>query len=54
VAFADLGGDYYRRKSPAVLSGARTGKKFELGQEMKVLLAAVDPMLRRLTLVPAE
>jgi ribonuclease R len=54
VAFADLGGDYYRRKSPAVLSGARTGKKFELGQEMKVQLAAVDPMLRRLTLVPAE
>jgi ribonuclease R len=54
VAFADLGGDYYRRKSPAVLSGRRTGRKFELGQEMKVQLAAVDPMQRRLTLVPAE
>jgi ribonuclease R len=53
VAFADLGGDYYWRKSPAVLSGKRTGRKFELGQEMKVTLAAVDPMLRRMTLVPA-
>ena len=54
VAFADLGGDYYRRKSPAVLAGRRTGKKFELGQDMKVQLAAVDPILRRMTLVPAE
>jgi ribonuclease R len=54
VAFADLGGDYYRRKSPAVLAGRRTGRKFELGQEMKVQLAAVDPMLRRMTLVPVE
>ncbi len=54
VAYADLGGDYYRRKSPAVLAGRRTGKKFELGQEMKVQLAAVDPILRRMTLVPVE
>ena len=54
VAFADLGGDYYRRKSPAVLAGRRTGRKFELGQEMKVQLVAVDPILRRMTLVPVE
>jgi ribonuclease R len=54
VAFADLGGDFFWRKSPAVLAGKRTGRKFELGQEMKVLLAAVDPLLRRMTLIPAE
>ncbi|MCX6561760.1 MAG: VacB/RNase II family 3'-5' exoribonuclease, partial [Candidatus Aminicenantes bacterium] len=53
VAFADLGGDYFARKSPAVLAGRRTGRKFELGQELRVIVAAVDPMLRRLTLVPA-
>jgi ribonuclease R len=53
VAFADLGGDYFARKSPAVLAGRRTGRKFELGQELRVVVAAVDPMLRRLTLVPA-
>ena len=53
VAFADLGGDYFARRSPAVLAGRRTGKKFELGQAMSVTLAAVDPLLRRMTLVPA-
>ncbi len=53
VAFADLGGDYFTRKSPGVLAGRRTGRKYELGQELRVIVAAVDPMLRRLTLVPA-
>jgi ribonuclease R len=52
VAFADLGGDYFTRKSPGVLAGRRTGRKYELGQELRVIVAAVDPMLRRLTLVP--
>ncbi len=52
VAFADLGGDYFARKSPGVLAGRRTGRKYELGQELRVIVAAVDPMLRRLTLVP--
>ncbi|MDD8026051.1 MAG: ribonuclease R [Acidobacteriota bacterium] len=54
IAFADLGGDYFVRRSPAVLAGKRTGLKFELGQEIRVVVAAVDPMLRRLTLVPAS
>jgi len=53
IAFADLGGEYFARRSPGVLAGKRTGRKFELGQEIRVIVAAVDPMLRRLTLVPA-
>jgi len=52
VHYADLGGDYFARRSPAVLAGRRSGLKFELGQEMRVILAAVDPLLRRMTLVP--
>ena len=54
VAFADLGGDYYRRKSPGVLSGKRTGRKFELGQTLRVILAAIDPVLRRMSLIPGS
>ncbi len=53
IAFADLGGEYFARRSPAVLAGKRSGRKYELGQELQVVVAAVDPMLRRLTLVPA-
>jgi ribonuclease R len=51
LAYADLGGDYYREKSRGVLSGKRTGKKFELGQTLRVLLVAVDPILRRMSLI---
>jgi ribonuclease R len=52
AAFADLGNEYFRRKSPIVLAGRKTGRKYELGQEIRVMLAAVDPMLRRMTLIP--
>jgi ribonuclease R len=54
LAYDDLGGDYFRRNSPGVLSGKRTGRKFELGQTLRVQLAAVDPVLRRMNLVLAE
>jgi exoribonuclease R len=36
-----------------VLSGKRSGKKFELGQSLRVALAAVDPVLRRMSLILA-
>jgi len=54
LAFEDLGGDYFRQKTRAVLSGKRTGKKFELGQTLRVILGAVNPVLRRMSLVLAE
>ena len=54
VSFNDLGGDPLIRRSPAVLAGRRTGRKFELGRPMRVVLAAVDPIQRRMTLVPAS
>jgi len=54
LAFADLGGDYFREKSPGVLTGRRSGKKFEVGQPLRVILAAVDPILRRMSLVLDE
>jgi len=53
VAYEDLGGDYFIQRSRGVLAGKRSGKKFELGQTLCVTLAAVDPVQRRMSLVPA-
>ena len=51
LAFADMGGDYYIVKSRGALVGRRTGRTFELGDRLRVQLAAVDPFLRRMSLV---
>ncbi len=54
IPFADLGGDYFYRKSKQLLVGRRSGRRFTIGQRLAVVLAAVDPQLRRMTLVLAE
>jgi ribonuclease R len=51
VAYEDLGGDFFISRSRGVLAGKRSGKKFELGQTLRVTLAAVDPVQRRMSLV---
>jgi ribonuclease R len=51
ILFADLGGDYYFRRSKQLLVGRRSGRRFTVGQKVSVILAAVDPLLRRMTLV---
>ena len=53
VAYEDLGGDFFIPRSRGVLAGKRSGKKFELGQTLRVTLAAVDPVQRRMSLVLA-
>ena len=52
IPFADLGGDYFYRRSKQLLVGRRSGRRFTMGQRVTVILAAVDPLLRRMTLVP--
>ncbi|MCX6564607.1 MAG: ribonuclease R [Candidatus Aminicenantes bacterium] len=54
VSYEDLGGDYFQERTRGVLSGRRSGKTFEVGQSLHVILAAVDPVLRRMSLVPAD
>ena len=51
VSYPDLGGDYFRKRSEKTLVGKRTGRTFELGDRVNVLLASVDPILRRMSLV---
>lgn len=53
VAFSDLGGDYFRRTGEAVI-GRRTRRRYAIGDKLKILLASVDPILRRMSLVPVE
>jgi ribonuclease R len=50
VSYSDLGGDYYFKKSEKTLIGRRTGRKYELGDRLKVALVSVDPILRRIGL----
>ena len=51
IPYSDLGGDYYRKRSEKTLVGKRTGKTFELGDRVRVILASIDPILRRMSLV---
>ncbi len=51
VPYGDLGGDYFYKKSEKVLIGRRSGRTFELGSRVKVILVSVDPALRRMNLI---
>lgn len=51
VFFSDLGGDYYLKRYERALIGRRMGRRFELGNRVKGILASVDPVLRRINLV---
>ena len=54
LPFSELGSDYFYKKTEKVLSGKKTGESFELGSRIKVVLASVDPMLRRMNLMLTE
>jgi ribonuclease R len=51
LAFDDLGGDYFAKRSRGALTGKRTGRQYELGQSIQVQIASVDPINRRMSLV---
>lgn len=51
VSYADLDKDYYFKRSEKTLVGRKTGKRYELGDRLRVILASVDPILRRMSLV---
>lgn len=51
IAYPDLDGDYYVRRSETRLEGRRNRRVFRLGERVRVQIAAVDPVLRRIQLV---
>ena len=54
ILYADLKSDFYSRKSEKTIVGKRTGEKFELGDRIKVILASVNPLLRRVNLTLSQ
>lgn len=50
VPYSDLGGDYFLKRTGKTLVGKRTGRTFELGDRIRVTLASVDPILKRMSL----
>ena len=54
VPYSDLGGDYFLKRTGKTLVGKRTGRTFELGNRIKVTLASVDPILKRMGLSLSE
>jgi ribonuclease R len=54
VPFQDLGGDYFYKKTDSVLIGKKTGKSFELGSRIRVVLVSVDPIFKRMNLMVHE
>jgi len=50
IPYTDLKSDFYSRKSEKTIVGKRTGEKFELGDRVRVILASVNPILRRVNL----
>jgi ribonuclease R len=51
IAYSDLGGDYFYKKTEKVLIGKRSGQSYKLGEKIKIVLVSVDPMLRRMNLL---
>jgi ribonuclease R len=54
IPFGDLGNDYFYKKTEKMLSGKKTGKSFELGSHLRVVLVSVDPIFRRMNLMLSE
>ncbi|MBN1223038.1 MAG: ribonuclease R [Candidatus Aminicenantes bacterium] len=50
LPFADLAGDYHFQRTKKLLVGKATGHVLSLGTPLTVVLASVDPFLRRMTL----
>jgi ribonuclease R len=54
IPFYDLGGGFVFSKKGQQMVNRRTGKTFKLGDNVRVVLAAADPVLQRLTLSLSE
>jgi len=53
LPFQALGGDFYRRTGPGAVRGRRRGKRFDSGDRIRVILVSCDPVLQRMSFIPA-
>jgi ribonuclease R len=54
LPYQALGGDYYARASAKTLRGRRDGRRFDLGDRLRVILASCDAVLQRMSFVLKE
>ncbi len=54
LPYQALDGDYYVRRSAKSLRGRRRGRTFDLGERLRVVLVACDPVLQRMAFVLAR
>lgn len=54
IRYSDLGGDYFYKRSERILIGRKSGKTFELGSRVRVIIVSVEPILRRMNLIIAS
>ncbi|MDH4198507.1 MAG: ribonuclease R, partial [Candidatus Aminicenantes bacterium] len=54
LPYQALDGDYYVRKNAKSLRGRRRGRTFDLGDRLRVVLVACDPVLQRMTFMLAR
>jgi exoribonuclease R len=48
LPFQSLDGDYYVQRTAKTLRGRKKGRTFDLGDRVRVVLVACDPVLRRM------
>ncbi len=54
LPFGAMGGDYFVRKNARTLKGRNLGRRYDLGDRIRVVLAACDPVLQRMEFALAE
>jgi ribonuclease R len=50
ILYNDMKEDYYIKKDDKMVSGRMTGKKYEIGKKVKVMVVSVNPIEKRMSL----
>ena len=50
ILYNDMKEDYYIKKGDKMVSGRMTGKKYEIGKKVKVMVVSVNPIEKRMSL----
>ena len=53
LLYNDMKEDYYLKRDDKMISGRRTGKKYHLGEKLKVIIVSVNPETRKMLLLRA-
>ncbi len=54
ILYKDMKEDYYLKKDDQTILGQRTGRKYCIGEKVRVVVVSVNPELRSMNLLPAS